>query len=246
MIGDLLREWRGLRGMSQMALAMEADVSPRHVSFLESGRSNPSQDMVLRLADALAMPLRDCNAMLVAAGFAPRYGDSDIDSAALAELRKAVRMILAAHEPYPALAMNGNFGIVDANAGFDGLIAMAQLGDARPDNLVDLVLRPSPMRDAIENWNEIAVYMIGRLREGIRVRGRASRLQAMLEDGLRQPGVRQALAESRYAPSPPILPVRLNVNGQKTNWITTITTFGAPQDAFVEELTIEQFHPVSN
>lgn len=245
MIGDLLREWRAARGLSQMGLAMEAGISPRHLSFLESGRSRPSQDMVMRLAETLAMPLRERNALLVAAGFAPRYGASGIDSAAIAELRAAVRMILAGHEPHPAIAMDANFDIVEFNAGFAGLATLAGVGTSGAANLAEMIFRPGPAREAIVNWPEIVGYMVGRLREAIRLRGRNGRLQALLEDGLRQPGVRAALAEAMPRPGRPILPVTIAIDGVATTWMTTITTFGAPQDAFVEELTIEQFYPVA-
>ncbi len=245
MIGDILREWRDIRGFSQLDLAMEADVSSRHLSFLESGRSQPTRDMVLRLAETLGMPLRDRNGLLMAAGFAPHYGTNGIDSAALDEVRATLKMMLKAHEPYPAVALDAAFNIVEANAGFRDL-AMA-LGSAEgPANLADLVFLPGPTRDAIVNWPEIANYFLHRMRESLRVRGAGTPLRAVYERAMAQPGVREVRDALRRNSGSPVVPVVLSVDGVATRWITTVTTFGAPQDAFVEELTIEQFYPAQS
>lgn len=243
MFGEMLREWRGIRGVSQMDLGLDAGVSARHVSFMESGRSRPSQDMVMRLAEALGLPLRERNAMLVSAGFAPRYGEGAERGAAMAEVQAAVRLILSSH-PYPALAFDGAFDIVDANDAFRALTALAALPPDRRPNLAEIVFRPSPLRDAIVNWPEIAAYTVHRLRETQRVRGPSPRLQSLLEDGLRQPGVRQAAGRGVDVRNRAVVPVQLSLEGTVSSWITTLTTFGAPQDALVEELTIEQFHPM--
>lgn len=245
MIGDILREWRDIRGLSQLDLAMEADVSARHLSFLESGRSQPTRDMVLRLAETLGMPLRDRNGLLMAAGFAPHYGANELESAELREIRATLQMMLSAHEPYPALALDASFSIVEANAGFAELATtLGSAGGAA--NLADLVFTPGPVREAIVNWADIANYFIHRMRESLRVRGSNAPLRTVYDRAMRQPGVRDAIDRMRRNTGPAVVPVELRIGDAQRRWITTVTTFGAPQDAFVEELTIEQFYPAQS
>ncbi|WP_237080784.1 helix-turn-helix domain-containing protein [Myxococcus xanthus] len=243
MIGPLLKEWRTLRGKSQLALSLDAQVSARHLSFLESGRSGASQDLVLRLAEALGLGLRDRNALLVAAGFAPQFGDRGWHSAELAEVRRAAGLILASHEPYPAIVVDSSSTVLEANAG-----ALAMMGQPREAlgqvNLMDLVFVPGPVRSAIGNWEEIAGYLLHRLREGARMRGPRSPVAAVLARVLAQPGV-EALTALRPANAGSVLvPLTFTRDGTTTHWYTTLTSFGAPQDALVEEITIEQFHPM--
>lgn len=245
MFGTMLRDWRTARGLSQLDIAVEAEVSPRHVSFLESGRSRPSQSMVLRLAEAMGLPLRERNALLVSAGYAPCFGERDESAAGMAEVMSAIRLILSAH-PYPALALDHVYDIVDAYGPFRELGASAGLASSERQNLAELVLRPGPLRDSIVNWPEVAAYMVHRIRESRRLRGPLPKLDALLHRVLHQPGVKEAAAAMRSPAGRAILPVELRLGGQTTRWITTLTTFGAPQDAFVEELTIEQFHPLRN
>jgi transcriptional regulator with XRE-family HTH domain len=241
MIGQMLRDWRGLRGMSQMELALNAEVSSRHISFLESERAKPSAEMVLRLAEALAMPLRERNALLVAAGFAPQYGESDWQGEQMAEVRQAATMILAAHAPNPALVLDAAFTILDANAA-----GLALTGGERDTlgrvNLVDLVFNAGPLRESIVNWREVAGYLMHRMREGVRLRGPHSGMAKVLRRARQQPGV-DGLVQVHGGMGTVLLPVVINAGGSTTSWFTTVTTFGAPQDALAEEITIEQFHP---
>jgi len=240
MVGAMLREWRGLRGMSQLDLALRAEVSSRHVSFLESGRARPSAEMVMRLAEALAMPLRERNGLLVAAGFAPQFGDSDWGSPQMTEIRRAAGMILAGHAPNPALVLDAAFNVLEANAG-----AMALLGEGTgvPGqlNLVDLVFMPGPVREAIGNWDEIAGYLMHRMREGVRMRGPQSAIGVVMRRALLQAGVDNLAARPKTGTV--LLPLVFNSGGAETRWFTTVTSFGAPQDVLAEEITIEQFHP---
>lgn len=239
MIGQILRDWRGLRGMSQMELALTADVSSRHVSFMESGRARPSADMVLRLAEALAMPLRERNAMLIAAGFAPQYGESDWHGEQMVEIRRAAGLILAAHAPHPALVLDAAFTVLDANEAGAALLGGLAGGKI---NLVDLVFGPGPLRESIVNWAEVANYLMHRMREGVRMRGPQSEIAQVLRRARQQPGVEQ-LAQVHGGAGTVLLPVVVTINGVTTRWFTTVTTFGAPQDALAEEIMIEQFHP---
>ena len=242
MFSTMLREWRSQRGMSQLDLALSADVSTRHVSFIESERSRPSADMVLRLAEALALPLRERNAMLVAAGFAPQFGDSDWHSEAMAEVRRAATLLLKAHEPYPAIVLDMAFNILDANPPALGMIGAGRetLGQV---NLVDLVYVPGPVRDSIVNWTDVAEYLLHRMREGVRRHGPQSAMGVVLRRAMAQPGaVELSVVRGNWRGSV-LLPLEFRLDGVVTRWFTTVTSFGAPQDAMAEEITIEQFHP---
>ncbi|WP_332688091.1 helix-turn-helix transcriptional regulator [Devosia sp.] len=242
MFSAMLREWRGLRGMSQLDLALSAEVSTRHISFIESERSKPSADMVLRLAEALNLPLRERNGLLVAAGYAPQFGESDWWSDAMADVRRATALLLAAHEPHPAIVLDAAFNILDANPGARGMIGISPDGPGTL-NLVDLVYRPGPVRDSIVNWVEVAEYLLHRMREGVRRQGPQSAMGAVMRRAMVQPGA--ALLSTVRGPGrgAVLLPLEFKVDGQITRWFTTVTSFGAPQDALVEEITIEQFHP---
>lgn len=244
MFSMMLREWRTLRGMSQLDLALGAEVSTRHVSFIESDRAKPSADMVLRLAEALELPLRERNAMLIAAGFAPQFGDSEWTAEAMADVRRAAGLILAAHEPYPAIVLDMAFNVLDAN---DPAWQMISAGPDRPRqvNLVDLVYVPGPVRESIVNWTDIAEYLLHRMREGVRRHGPQSAVGGVLRRAMVQPGASElSLVRSRWRGAA-LLPLEFCRDGQVTRWFTTVTSFGAPQDAMAEEITIEQFHPNS-
>jgi transcriptional regulator with XRE-family HTH domain len=245
MFSTMLREWRGLRGMSQLDLALNAEVSTRHLSFIESERSKPSAEMVLRLAEALDLPLRERNAMLVAAGFAPRFGDSDWQGEAMVEVRQAVSLLLRAHEPYPAIVLDMAFNVLDANPPALGMIGVSRdaLGSV---NLVDLVYRPGPVRESILNWAEVAEYLLHRMREGVRRHGPQSPMGSVMRRAMAQPGAAELSAVRSVRQGTALLPLEFTRNGEVTRWFTTVTSFGAPQDAMAEEITIEQFHPNPN
>lgn len=242
MFETALREWRNRRGMSQMALAMAAEVSARHLSFLESARARPSPGMVLRLAEALDLPLRERNGLLVAAGFAPHYGDNDWLSPQMAELRQAAQLLLEAHAPYPAIVLDAAFDILEANGAAMALIGVETLPKARL-NLADLVLGVGEVRDSIVNWAEVAAYMMHRLREGVRRHGPESPVARVLMRVRGHEGVEGLSLRPEEALAQVLLPLEFRLNGQQTRWFTTVTSFGAPQDALAEEITIEQFHP---
>jgi transcriptional regulator with XRE-family HTH domain len=242
MFSTMLREWRSQRGMSQLDLALSADVSTRHVSFIESERSKPSADMVLRLAEALDLPLRERNAMLVSAGFAPQFGDSGWLSPEMEEVRRAATLLLAAHEPYPALVLDMAFNVLDANPPALDMIGASRdaLGQV---NLVDLVFVPGPVRDSIVNWSDVAEYLLHRMREGVRRHGPQSAMGAVMRRAMTQPGARELSTVRSHWRGSVLLPLEFRSNGETTRWFTTVTSFGAPQDAMAEEITIEQFHP---
>lgn len=243
MFETALREWRNRRGMSQLSLAMAADVSSRHLSFLESARARPSAPMVLRLAEALDLPLRERNSLLVAAGYAPRYGDSDWLGPEMAELRQAAQLLLKAHAPYPALVLDAAFGILEANDAAWSLLGPEGALSQRL-NLADLVFAPGTVRASIVNWPEVASYLFHRLREGVRRHGQDSPVARVMARVRRHDGVEALMLVPASNQGQVVLPLEFLIDGAVTRWFTTVTSFGAPQDALAEEITIEQFHPV--
>ena len=241
--GALLREWRTYRGIRQLTLALEAGTSQRHLSFIESGRAKPGEDLLGKLADLLQLTLRDRNALLVAAGYAPRFGEADWSSPDLALVRQAVQLVLRGHMPHPALVLDVTSTILDANPAALALLN-ATAADLGKMNLVDRVLTPGTLREAIVNWTEIATYLLARLRESARYRGPNSRVHATYERAVSLAGDALAAPSPPSAPRP-VVPLALRVGDETRHWFTTVTTFGAPQDALVEEITIELFHPWS-
>lgn len=246
-IGRALKDWRRTRRMSQLDLALAADISARHLSFIETGRARPSRAMVLRLAEALEVPLRERNVLLTAAGFAPTYPERPLADAALSQVRRALDLMLAKHEPYPAIVVNRHWELVMANGGMGrllGALGAAPASDG-PTNLIAATFAPGPLRAAIRNWEEVVRGIIMRLRREIALIGPDARSREMLESLLADPEVAaiwSAAAELDEAPAP-VLPVVLEVAGARLSWFTTVATFGTPQDVTLQELMIENFFP---
>ncbi len=169
-VGTLLRAWRQRRHFSQLALACEADVSARHVSFLETGRAQPSREMLLHLAERLEVPLRERNSLLVAAGYAPVYSERSLDDSALREARAAIELVLTGHEPYPALAIDRHWTLVSANRAVNPLLAGVTPGLMRPPiNVLRLSLHPDGLASRIANLAQWRAHLLARLRHQISV-----------------------------------------------------------------------------
>ena len=242
--GAMIREWRGRRRMSQLDLALEADISQRHLSFVESGRASPSRDMVLRLAEHLAVPLRQRNSLLMAAGFAPGYGESDLADPRLKPALAAVELVLKGHDPYPAIAVDRAWNMVMANAAaapFLEGIADASLLEP-PVNVLRLALHPHGLASRILNLDEWRAHLIGRLRQQVDTTADAG-LQALEKELCAYPG-RPVPTGSFHDPSAGIaIPMRVDMYGVVLSFITTITVFGTPLDVTLSELAIESFFP---
>ncbi|HEY6744689.1 MAG TPA: helix-turn-helix transcriptional regulator [Mycobacteriales bacterium] len=237
--GSLLRQWRQRRRVSQLDLALAADVSARHVSFLETGRSRPSREMVLRLAERLEVPLRDRNPLLLAAGFAPSYPQRDLADPALTPVRDAVAAILTGYEPYPALAVDRGWNLVAANAGVAALTASAAPPLlAPPVNVLRLSLHPDGMAPRIVNLAQWRHHVLGRLaREA--AAGADDALAALHRELSGYPGGTEAgSAEQSVA-----VPLRILVDGRELSFLSTVTTFGTALDITAAELSIEAFLP---
>ncbi|WP_062604145.1 helix-turn-helix domain-containing protein [Caballeronia calidae] len=245
-VGALLREWRQRRRMSQLDLAGEADVSTRHLSFVESGRSLPSREMLMRLAERLDVPLRERNTLLVAAGYAPLYRERALVDPQLAAARHAVDLVLKGHEPYPALAVDRHWTMVAANAAIAPLVASAHEELlAPPVNVLRLSMHPQGLADAIDNWHEWRAHLLARLRRQIEVSGDAT-LVALLAELEAYPAPVHAGDASRGETDPVVVPLRMRTPHGVLSFFSTTTVFGTPVDITLSELAIEAFFPADD
>jgi transcriptional regulator with XRE-family HTH domain len=245
--GRLLQEWRRLRGKSQLELALDASVSPRHVSFVESGRSVPSRAMVITLACALHVPLRERNALLLAAGYAPVYSEANLDAPELHAARRAIDLILEHQEPYPAVVMNRRWDVVASNGAAEAFFAFL-LGPASRGRVAPNVLRsmfdPRGLRPYVENWEAVAELLVQRFHREAVGGVPDDDAKRLLKEVLAQPGV-----PARWAaidPSVPLTPfVAIAFAKEKRlfRYFSTVTTLGTPQDITLQELRVECFFP---
>jgi transcriptional regulator with XRE-family HTH domain len=243
--GPRLRWWRAHRGQSQLALAGAAEISQRHLSFLESGRTAPSRDMVLRLAAALDLPLRQQNALLLAAGFAPVWRESALAAPELAEVMRALDHMLAQQEPYPAFVVDRRWNLLRANAGAARLTAFL-LGPpaqpAAPVNLADALMSPSALRPLIANWEEVALYFLRGVQADAAADGTAE--TAALAQRLAAYPDAAALAHTVPAqPHGPVLTIHFRKGDTSLRMFTTIATLGTAHDVTLQEIRIECFFP---
>lgn len=241
-VGALLREWRRRRRQSQLDLALDAGVSARHLSFVETGRSRPSAEMVLHLAEELDVPLRDRNQLLLAAGYAPVYGQRDLEEPEMGPVREALDQVLRGHEPFPALAIDRHWGMVAANR------AVGLLTDGLPEHLLEppvnvlrAALHPEGVAPRIVNLGEWRAYILERLGRQAAAAGDPA-LAALREELAAYPG-----PEPATRPDPGAwdiaVPLRLRAGETELAFIGTVTTFGTATDVTVAELAIESFFP---
>ncbi|WP_098013085.1 helix-turn-helix domain-containing protein [Streptomyces sp. sk226] len=264
-VGPLLREWRERRRISQLELALRADSSARHISFVETGRSRPSEDMVLRLAEALDVPVRERNALLVMAGYAPRYAQTPLDAPAMSALRESLDRLLIAYEPYPALVVDGVYGVVAANRGIALLLeGVAERLLVPPVNAMRLTLHPEGLAPRIVNLPEWRADLLAQMERQIAL-VRSPALRELYEEVAAYP-VPERPADTdrtdlREGPGGPgggasadgraggeraaafALPMRLEHGGRVLSFVSSIATFNTPMDVTVAELAIETFLP---
>jgi transcriptional regulator with XRE-family HTH domain len=245
-VGDLLREWRQRRRMSQLLLASEADISTRHLSFVESGRALPSREMLMHLAERLEVPLRARNALLIAAGYAPLFRERPLADPQLSAARDAVDMVLKGHEPYPALAIDRHWTIVAANRALAPLIADAQPALlAAPVNALRLSLHPDGIAPSIVNWHSWRAHLLARLQRQIEVCGDPV-LAALHDELTAYPppcGAGHAAPDEGADLNQIAVPLRLNTKLGVLSFYSTTTVFGTPVDITLSELAIEAFFP---
>ena len=248
-LGELLRYWRQERGKSQLDLSMDTGISQRHLSFVESGRTLPSRDMVVRLCDALDVPLRARNELLVSAGYAALYAERSLDLMGMNGVRDALHRMVSHHEPFPAFVVDRTWRVVMNNAGATRLISAcfddAMLRSLSRDgalNLMRVMFEPSQMRPRIRNWHMVGARLLARLRNEARGDPTSPSMALLKEFG---PTVDGGLgAEGHDRLELPIVPVELGVGGATLKLFNTITTFGTPQDVGLQELRIEMSYPM--
>jgi len=239
-VGEQLRAWRGRRRLSQLDLALDAEISARHLSFLETGRSRPSRPMLLRLAERLNIPARDRNLLLVAAGFAPALPERSLDDPALAAPRRAVELVLKAHEPFPALAVDRHWQMVAANAGVAPFLAgVAPHLLEPPVNVLRLSLHPEGVAPRIVNLAEWRAHIFHRLEA--QIEASADQGLADLFAELRAYPGGSAKAQDDYGGV--AVPLVLRAGEAELSFLSTTTMFGTPIDITLSELAIEAFLP---
>ena len=238
--GTLVRQWRQRRRLSQLDLALEADVSSRHVSFIETGRSAPSRAMVLRLAEALDVPLREQNHLLLAAGLAPEYAERTLDDPDMAPVREGVDRVLRAYDPYPCLAVDRGWRIVAANAGASVLMRGVAGHLLEVPNGLRISLHPDGLAPRIRNLSQWRHHVIGRLRREVAASG-SEELRGLLSEIEAYPGGSE---ESRDLGGVAVPLVLDGDDGKVLTFMSTVTTFGTALDLTAAELSIEAFLPV--
>jgi transcriptional regulator with XRE-family HTH domain len=244
-IGDQLRAWRQRRRMSQLDLALEAEVSTRHLSFVETGRAAPSREMVLRLAERLEVPLREQNLMLVAAGFAPVFAERRLDDPAMQPARAAIDQILAGHEPFPALAIDRHWTLVGANRAVMRLLDGAEPALlAPPVNVLRLSLHPQGLAPRIVNLQQWREHLLARLRRQAELSADAAIVALLAElRAYPAPGGRPWGPARPAAEAAPVIPLQLASPAGVLSFISTTMVFGTPVDITLSELAVESFFP---
>jgi transcriptional regulator with XRE-family HTH domain len=244
-VGDHIREWRTRRRMSQLDLALEADISTRHLSFLETGRSQPSREMVQLLAEKLELPLRERNVMLVSAGYAPAYSEKSLDDPALQAARQAVDLVLKGHDPYPALAIDRRWSLITANDALFRLVGDVDPALLKPPvNVLRLSVHPAGLARRIVNFTEWRNHLIARLRHQVDVTG--DEYLSNLIDELRAYPTPDKAARGPVNPQDyagVLVPLRLMTGDETLTLFSTTTVFGTPVDVTLSELAIEAFFP---
>lgn len=241
-----LRWWRPHRGLSQLDLAGRTEISQRHLSFMELGRAAPSREMVMRLATALDVPLRQHNALLISAGFAPVWRQTDLASPELGEISTALDFMLAQQEPFPGVAVDRHWNLLRGNAGAVRLVEflVGPLAPGTPVNLADALVAPDVLRSHLVNWPDVVRYFIRSVEADAAADGTAG--TAALLDRLRgYDGVREAINMVPSEPATaPVLPMHFRKGNTELRLFTTIATLGIPQDITLQELRVECFFPM--
>ncbi|MBV2355484.1 helix-turn-helix transcriptional regulator [Streptomyces sp. J2-1] len=243
-VGPLLRAWRERRRMPQLELALRADSSARHISFVETGRSRPSEEMVLRLAEHLEVPVRERNALLLAAGYAPRFPETPLHDPALEALRDGMERLIQGYEPYPALVVDAGYTVVAANRGIALLLeGVPERLSADGPNAMRLTLHPEGLAPRIRNLRQWRGHLLAQMERDIALH-RSDRLRALYDEVVAYP-VPEGPADEE--PAGPVayfaLPLRIEHAGRVLSFVSSISTFNTPMDVTVSELAIETFLP---
>ena len=243
--GALLRHWRAVRRLSQLDLALDANVSTRHLSCVETGRAKPSREMVLRLAEALQVPLRERNDLLLAAGYAPLYRHTALEASEVKAAHRAVEFLMAQHEPYPVLVVDRYWNTLRMNSAEKRFLALFPGCDSiAPHNGVRLVFHPKGLRPFIENWESVAARIIRRVHREVIANPSDDTMKHFLDELVSYPDVpsRWRMLDFDGAP-PPFLTIDYRWKNLTLRLFSALTTFGTSQDIALQELRIESFFP---
>ena len=242
-LGELLRYWRQERGKSQLELSMDTGISQRHLSFVESGRSSPSRDFLSIVSDALNIPLRERNVLLLASGFAPQYSEQSLDAGQMAVVTRAVDRMLQQHEPHPALVLDRYWNVVRTNKAAPRFFGSFVDLEARPKprNLLDLMFDPVEMRPFVEDWEKVAAGLLQRVRREAVGQLLDAKLQDLLKRLREYPGV--VALKPPHAPQSPVLPIVFRRGKERFSYFSLITTVGTPQCITAQELRVECMFP---
>jgi len=247
-LGTLLRQWRDTRGRSQLALSMDMGVSQRHISFVESGRSVPSRALLLGIANALDVPLRDRNALLLAAGYAPMYPEAAWDAAEMRVVHRALERMLKQHEPYPALVMDRHWNVLMTNEAapkfFGQFIALGKF--PRPRNLLRLMFDPKGLRPFVTNWEVVAASLFQRIHREAVGGVLDSAMRGLIDDLLAMPGVDPDWRSAEMPNVTPVAPITFSKNGTTSSWFSMVSTVGTPQTSAAQELRVECMFPTDD
>jgi transcriptional regulator with XRE-family HTH domain len=242
-LGELLRYWRQERGKSQLDLSFDTGISQRHLSFVESGRSAPSRDFLSIVSDALNIPLRERNVLLLASGYAPQYSEQSMDAEQMAIVTRAIDRMLQQHEPHPALVLDRHWNVVRTNEAaprfFGSFIDLEKR--PKPRGLLDLMFDPEGMRPFVEEWEKVAAGLLQRVRREAVGQVLDAELQELLKRLQKYPGVTGL--KTSVAPQSPILPIVFRRDNQRFSYFSLITTVGTPQCITAQELRVECMFP---
>jgi transcriptional regulator with XRE-family HTH domain len=242
-LGELLRYWRQERGKSQLDLSMDTGISQRHLSFVESGRSAPSRNFLSSVSDALNIPLRERNVLLLASGFAPQYSEQSMDAEQMAIVTRAIDRMLRQHEPHPALVLDRYWNVIRTNEAaprfFGSFVDLSKR--PKPRNLLDLMFDPAGMRPFVEEWEKVAAGLLQRVRREAVGHVLDAKLQELLKRLREHPGV--AALKPTLAPQSPVLPIVFRRGNQRFSYFSLITTVGTPQCITAQELRVECMFP---
>lgn len=245
--GPLLRDWRQRRRRSQLDLALEAGVSARHLSFVETGRAQPSPELLLALAEQLQMPLRERNTLLLAAGYAPKYRQTRLDDPAMTAIRDAMERLITLHDPYPGVVIDQCWNVVMANAAAAALTASVPPALAGPPlNVFRACLHPDGLAQATLNFPQWAAYLLGQLNRLAAVSADPA-VGELAREVARYPTVAELgdwhRTARQHGAGPLLVPWQLELDGARLSLFTTVTTFAAPSDVTLAELAVELFYP---
>jgi transcriptional regulator with XRE-family HTH domain len=238
--GALLREWRQRRRMTQLDLALQAEISPRHLSFIETGRAQPSREMLMHLSEELQIPLRERNELLVCAGFAPVFRQRPLDDPSLVPAREAIRIVLEAHKPFPAFALDRHWNIVASNGALPQLYeGVAPELLRAPVNALRMSLHPSGLAPRIVNLAEWRAHLLSRLRRQIELTA-DSALRALMDEATRYAGTAAKFPDKSHEV---LVPLVIRAADATLSFFSTTTVFGTPVEVTLSEIAIEAFFP---